>query len=147
MNNPDTPYERLRAYTELEYILLGDLRELLKSPGKTDTSPWMLSTLDALLETLPMQFELKRDGGYMQDIIDEHPNYQPLVVRLEREHIELCERLVDLRCRIAKSAPFVSLADQISADLRDWVNQLTAHNRHETRLIQTAANIDVGVGD
>lgn len=146
MNSANT-YERLRAYTELEYILLGDLRELLKSPDATDSSPWMLSTLDALLETLPLQHALKRAGGYMQDIIDEHPNYHPLVVRLEREHDVLCERLVDLRCRIEAAAPFTSLADQISADLRDWVNQLTAHNRHETRLIQTAANMDVGVGD
>jgi len=146
MNSTDS-YERLRQYTELEYILLGDLRELLQAPDKTDTSLWMLSTLDALLETMPIEFELKQSGGYLQEVVDEHPNWQPLVSRLEREHYDLCIRLSELRETVARAAPFISLAEQIDADLRDWMNQLAAHNRHEIRLIQTAVNLEVGVGD
>ena len=59
----DTPRQdqvsQLGRYTQMQYILLGDLREVLESrPGLSERN-WMLTILDALLETLPTQFSLR----------------------------------------------------------------------------------------
>ncbi len=49
--------DTLEDYTALEYILLGDLRDLLEEPADHFTRSWLVAVLDALLDTLP-----RRDG-------------------------------------------------------------------------------------
>ena len=140
----------LRRYSELEYILIGDLRELLEFADDPETRRWIISVTDALLETLPEEFALKEQDGYLREVLEVQPNWQSQVVRLQSEHETLIQRLVELRSQLVSNtsttAP-MALADQLAADLREWMRELVAHNRHETRLMQTAVNLEVGVGD
>ena len=49
----------LRQCTEFEYILLGDLRDLLEDPPSDENRKWLVAVLDALIDTLPKEFALK----------------------------------------------------------------------------------------
>lgn len=137
----------LRRYTEMQYILLGDLRELLEGRPGLNQRNWLLTTLDALLETLPAQFSLKEEGGYMTEVTDEFPSWQTSVDELQREHEPLCETLQELRDRVAVGSAYKQVAQIVRDDLTQWMNRLMNHEAKETQLFFNSVNLEVGVGD
>lgn len=137
----------LHKYGTLEYILLGDLRDLLEEPADEETNRWLVAVLDTLLELLPNQFALEESGGYLAEVTAEFPNWHREVEALQREHQSLFDSLQQLRNQVASDTPFDGIADQVRAELRDWMQRITAHRRHENRLVQTAVNLEVGAGD
>lgn len=137
----------LEHYTSLEYILLGDLRDLLEEPADDESRKWLLAVLDALLETLPRQFDLEDEDGYMAEVLERYPNWSVQVERLHRDHDHLFLKLKELRGRIERDVWIAPLANEVRRELRDWILNLIAHHRSETRLMQTAMNLEVGTGD
>lgn len=137
----------LRSCLEMEYLLLGDLRDLLEDPPNDTTRRWMLVVLDALLETLPRNIQLKDADGYLSEVIEAFPNWSDQVDALRREHDVLFGKLRRLRERIVHRTHFTDIADETRNDLRAWIQTLVAHHRHETRLLQLAVNLEIGIGD
>lgn len=137
----------LRNCHEMEYLLLGDLRDLLEDSPTEMTRRWMLVVLDALLETLPRNIQLKDEDGYLSEVIKAFPNWSDQVDALRREHDILFGKLRRLRERIVHRAHFADIAEETRNDLREWIQTLVAHHRHETRLLQTAVNLEIGIGD
>ncbi len=139
--------ESLRRISELEYILIGDLRDLLESPIDEQNLRWISAVLDALLETLPKQFELKQKAGFSQEILDVHPNWECHVTSLAVEHEQMCDRLRQLRRELPNAVRTESLAKTLRMELKAWMQAFIAWNRRESRLLQTAVNLEVGCGD
>lgn len=138
---------QLGRYTEMQYILLGDLREVLESrPGLSERN-WMLTILDALLETLPAQFDLREQGGYMTDVLEAFPYWENEVEQLRSEHGTLCTTLQDLRNRVNAGSQYKQVAEVVRTELASWIQCLRNHNRHECRLFQNAVNLEIGCGD
>ena len=137
----------LEEYTALEHILLGDLRDVLQEPSDEQTRHWMRVILDALLKTKQREFELQQDGGYLSEVLEQFPNWDGQVAQLRREHEELFLQLRDLRRRLDHPQAFVEIAETVRRELRDWMALLRAHQRRTRRIVQTAFNLDVGVGD
>lgn len=142
------------AYVEddcaaLEYILLGDLRDLLEEPSNVETCRWLIAVLDALLGTDSGDAEPDTDDadGYLTVVLEHYPSWYPQVDRLQREHRALYARLREFRERVAHEQSFNRIAGVLRRDLRDWMTSFTAHHRHENRLLQTAVNLEVGCGD
>lgn len=131
----------------LEYILIGDLRDLLEEPLNEVNCKWLSAVLDTLLVTMPRRMDLQRQGGYLSDILEENPGWYSQVERLDREQSRLYEKLCDLRSLVTDDAnedDARRLQSMLRHDLREWMNSLVAHYRHERRLIQTAYTVDVG---
>ncbi|HEV3302009.1 MAG TPA: hypothetical protein VG055_20310 [Planctomycetaceae bacterium] len=139
--------ESLEDYTALEYILLGDLRDLLEEPADQYTRRWLVAVLDALLETLPLQMALKESRGYLNEVLDEYPSWYRHVEELQNEQRLLELSLQALRDRLETDGPYERVAMRVNSTVRQWMNRLTAHRRHETRLLQTAMNLECGCGD
>lgn len=138
----------LSRFSSLEYILLGDLRDLLHDePSDHITCKWLTAVLDALLDTLPKEFALQEEGGYMADVLEIVPNWSGHVETLERERDALFVKLAELRERVSEYIPFEKFAKELQRDLHAWMNRLIAFHRHEQRLVQTAYNLDIGIGD
>ena len=137
----------LERYTSLEYILLGDLRDLLEEPSDDETRRWLLAVLDTLLDTLPREFDLEDEDGYMAEVLERYPSWSAQVERLHRDHEILFSKLKELRGRIERNSWVAPIANEVRRDLRDWILKLIAHHRSETRLVQTAMNLEVGAGD
>ncbi len=108
----------------------------------------MAAVLDALLDTLPREFAMKEDGGYMADVLEEFPNWTGHVADLLDEREALFAKLRTLRNRLNGNESFRRIARELRGDLRGWMISFTAFHRHERRLVQNAFNMDVGgIGD
>jgi hypothetical protein len=134
-------------YTNHEYLLLGDLRSVLDEPDESRDMKWLLAILDSLLESVPKEIELREQGGYFEDVLTIHPAWAPHVERLQMEHARIFEILSQLRRQVANQLNYTSLADQLQMELRDWMQMVIKHNRHERSLYQSAYNLDFGCGD
>lgn len=136
--------ESLEDYSALEHILLGDLRDALEEPSTPQTARWLAAVLDALLETLPREMELREEGGYLAEVVEQFPNWSDQVDRLRAEHRELYGKLALLRAQLGQDKSYARTADDVREALRDWMHTIIAHHRHERRLVQTAFNLEVG---
>ena len=137
----------LREAVALEYLLLGDLRELLEDDLDADNCNWLCAVLDALLDLMPCAIEFKQDGGYLAEVVEEYPNWADQVENLHLQLGTLHTDLHTLRDRITSGEPLPVIAAEVRVDLREWMEQLTAHHRHETRLLHSALNFDCGACD
>lgn len=140
-------YRLLEQYSALEHILLGDLRDVLEEPAHEETRVWLAVILDALLAIVPRSFALKEEGGYLSDVLVTFPDWHDQVARLQRDHAVLCNGLEQLRAQLATGTAYAALAEQLRRELRDWMLRLADHQSCERRLVQTAANLVIGVGD
>lgn len=138
---------RIMECTELGYILMGDLRDLLEDPSAPETVHWLEAILDALLNTIPEEFALKSDDGYLREVLEDFPNWQSKVERLEDEYYALIRRLNQLRVQLNENADVAPLAPQLSRELQEWMDAYRAHHQEEQRLVLLAANLEVGGED
>lgn len=95
---------------ELEYLLLGDLRQILEEPEGPHTACWLLAILDMILVGRP---RLRRTV-YLPVQVQEDP-YQPRSV----ETSSLIEKLRRLRDRVAHRTGHAGLANEIREELRE----------------------------
>lgn len=137
---------QLRRWTELDYLLLGDLREMLEEPLSPQSRKWMLSVLDVLLDNLPREHRLKSVDGYLNEVLTEFPNWSGHVDRLESQHYELYDRLSDLRDDLEVDTLETQSVQGLRYSLEEWMLALMNHRLQETNLLLAAVNTDIGGG-
>jgi hypothetical protein len=130
-----------------EYILLGDLRDLLEEGPDDQNRQWLAAVLDALIEAVPQEIELRSREGYLNEVIEQFPNWAPQVDRLKSEKLGLYARLKRLRENLDQPRKFAVVKEKTRAELREWMTAFTAHHRHERRVVQDAFMFDIGGGD
>lgn len=140
----DSEIRPLNAYATLEYILLGDLQELLGEPLDEQNRTWLRAILHALLETLPREFSLQEAGGYLTEVLDRHPNWATQIETLREQRSRLYARLEELHDQVVQRGSLARTARELRRELREWIAGFQAHHRHERRLLQNAFNTDVG---
>lgn len=131
-------------YAALDSILLDDLRDLLRDKFDGETRKWVLVVLDELVGTLPREFHLREEGGYLAEVVERFPNWSDRVERLHREYENLIKGLHKLRDEIMQTVWAAESAPQVRRGLAEWVNSMVAQDRHERRLLQLATNLDIG---
>ena len=134
-------------FCTLEYILLGDLGDLLSEPMDEQNRKWLIAVLDALLDTLPRESCMEDDDDYLSEVLDRYPNWSRQVSRLRDDHERLFAQLKVLRTHMSHEAPLNGFARQIRHDLREWMELVRDHHHNEGRLLQMAWNLEVGTGD
>ena len=95
---------------DLEYLLLGDLREVLEEPESPQTSQWLLAILDMILVGRPSQ----RSVVYLP--VD--GKSEPFKSRLSKSGL-IIDKLRRLRDRVAHRTSYGPLAAEIRAELRE----------------------------
>ena len=135
---------KLLRCAELEYILLGDLRDLLEEPADDETAQWLIAVLDVLLKTLPEEHRLMSDSGYLFEIVENVPHWDQKVADLENEYYRLLRKLTHLKRQVDSGTDFQQVANQISQELQDWMNAFISHHRQERELFTLAARYEVG---
>jgi hypothetical protein len=131
-------------YAALDSILLEDLRDLLRDEFDGETRKWLLVVLDELVGTLPREFHLREEGGYLADVVERFPNWSDRVDRLHHEYENLIEGLHELRDEMMQTDWAAESATHMRRELAEWVNCMVAQDRHERRLMQLATNLDIG---
>ena len=128
----------------LEYLLIGDLRDLLEETPDNETRRWLLAVLEELLNLLPNEFEYEDQGGYLAEVCEQNPNWSNTVERLHREHEGLYFSLLELRNRIADEQSFEFIVDEVKPKLRRWIKAAQRHRESEQQLV--VASFDTALG-
>jgi len=135
-----------RRTTELEYILLGDLRDQLEDQLDPQATHWVVAVIDALLKAIPERHQIVSQDGYLGEVVTEFPNWAAKVENLELQHFALYDRLSDLRDQLKGSKADDHTLNLLRFELQMWMESYTKHKRHESQLLQTAINLEVGGG-
>ena len=139
-----TSHDAYARSSVLEYLLIGDLRDLLEESPDNETRRWLLAVLEELLNLLPNEFEYEDQGGYLAEICDQNPNLSNTVDRLHREHEGLYFSLLELRNRIADEQSFEFIADEMKPKLRRWIEAAQRHRESEQQLVVAAYDTSFG---
>ena len=131
-------------YSVLEYLLIGDLRDLLEETPDEETRRWLLAVLDELLNLLPNEFEFEDQGGYLADVCEQFPNWSDEIERLHRQHGDLYCMLLDLRDRIQREQSFEYIAAEVRPQLERWIDRVHQHRDSEQRLVTSAYDLTLG---
>lgn len=137
----------LSECTEFEYILLGDLRDLLEDPPSDENRVWLMAVLEALLDTLPKEFALKSRDGYLSVVLDEYPSWDHKVARLETQYVLLYRQLRVLRDRLVTRHRLRDVAERLRVELERWMDAFVGLHRDERDLVLEAVTLECGTGD
>ncbi|MEZ6125284.1 MAG: hypothetical protein R3C49_19215 [Planctomycetaceae bacterium] len=133
---------------EFQYLLLGDLRDLLEETPDESNKRWLVEVLNVLVELMPRERHLfDEDGGYLSDVLDEFPGWDRRVLTMHLKKLHLDYSLRQLRDRIQNEESWVAVADQISCELRDWMEMFVDLHIAEGSLLMDAVMLDVGAAD
>lgn len=143
----DARQKKLNNLTMLEYLLLGDLSDVLEEPASTENKKWILALVDTLLETLPVEYRLRDVQGLYDEVLQEHPTWDSAVMRIRQEQKTLASQLRILKDSLDHCENFRASARVLKHEIMVWMNRLVQFNQKEKRLLQEAYNIEVGVGD
>lgn len=133
---------------EFQYLLLGDLRDILEDTPDDSTKRWILAVLDVLVELMPRERHIHdQRGGYLSEVLDEFPGWGRKVMRLHLKKLHLDYALREFRSRIQREASWNSVADQLSCELRDWMQMFRDLHQAESSLMMDAMLLDIGSGD
>ena len=139
-----TSHDAYARSSVLEYLLIGDLRDLLEESPDNETRRWLLAVLEELLNLLPNEFEYEDQGGYLAEVCDQNPNLSNTVDRLHREHEGLYFSLLELRNRIADEQSFEFIAEEMKPKLRRWIEAAQRHRESEQQLVVAAYDTSFG---
>ena len=141
-------FATLAECNEFQYLLLGDLRDLLDETPDENNRRWLLAVVNVLVDMMPHERRLHDlSGGYLSEVLEEFPNWNREVMRLHLKKLHLDYTLRELRNRLRQEESWVAVADQLSCELRDWMKMFQQLHRAESRLMVDAMLLDVGAGD
>ncbi|GAB5442958.1 MAG: hypothetical protein Fues2KO_33070 [Fuerstiella sp.] len=144
----ETQVRSLADCNEFQYLLLGDLRDLLEEKPDETNRRWLLEVLNVLVELMPEERRLHEDGGgYMAEVLDEFPSWNRQVMRLHLKKLHLDYALRELRNRIRDEKSWVAAGDQLAVELSDWIRLFQELHRAESSLMMDAMLLDIGSGD
>lgn len=128
----------------LEYLLIGDLRDLLDEFPDDETRRWLLAVIEELLDLLPNEFEYEDQDGYLSDVCEQFPNWTPEVERLHAERDELYRSLLGLHRHLTEDQPFEYIASEVRPQLRRWIKRAQRHRECEQDLVLSACDLALG---
>jgi hypothetical protein len=124
-----------------ETELLDQLKEFLGRPPTEEFRPELTEVVSQLFTLLPLQFDAKTcEEDYLQEVLDEFPNWQAQVKTLQMEQAFLYEDLREIRDQLRDGAPLHVLFPVLA----EWIERLYKHEAEEHRLSQLAVNLDLG---
>lgn len=143
-NRAERAAEALTSWCDLEYIIMGDLRQLLKEHPAQPTRPSLLVLLNRLLLTLPQAMRLSSRDCYMSVVREKRPNWHRRIEAQHRDNMKSYLALCELRERIVDEASIGDISEEMDRKLREWMTMYARTRRRESELLQEALSVDIG---
>lgn len=138
----------LAECNEFQYLLMGDLQDLLGETQDETNRKWLLAILDVMVQLMPRERHLHDEaGGYLSEVLDEFPGWSRQVLKLHLKKLQLDYLLRDFRDRIRRESSWVAIADQLVCEIRDWTKLFTQLHKAESKLMMEVLLTDIGTGD
>ncbi len=138
------PIKSLQSCWDLEYILIGDLRQLLNQGCLTEIRQPLLVIIDRLLQNLPDLLRLSSENGYMAAVPQAYPRLLRQFQALQTVNRECIISLQALQARIKSKSNLTTLSQETDSKLRDWITAFENMRSQEGELLQEAYTVDIG---
>lgn len=127
-----------------------EIQRALSLPGARRGRIWALGMVDRL-RVLAEAFDQHASisEGALEDLVEDAPQLDQVVVELESEHAELTLMLGEELCRLRRepSAPETAWIQEMKADLDATVRALLNHQEREACFVHDSQEIETGGGD
>ncbi len=128
------PSVRGDAEWTLEYLLLGDLTDLLSETYDEENRKWILVVLEGLLDAIPAERRRERFDK-LRAVYPDSPAMLQSLTQLESEHDAMIYQLQRLRNRVAWRLSLLDVvAAEVVRDLRRWLVTFQNFCQREHRL-------------
>jgi len=138
------PLVRNDSEWTLEYLLLGDLADLLSETYDEENRKWLQVVLDGLLDAIPAENRKDRFRR-LRDAYPDSPGFLISLRQLELEHDAMILQLKKLRDRVAWRFSLIDvLAAEVVQDLKRWLINFQSFCQREHRLdyfVEDAADL------
>lgn len=124
----------------LEYLLLGDLRELLEEPETEETRHALPVLLNGLLDNRLHYSQLTGNGASLSGMLEKWTNLQSDIELLRCEKATCYSALETLRSQILRGLPSATTTNNLRHDVQHLMRLVVAIHQHEPRPVQTAFN-------
>ena len=124
----------------LEYLLLGDLRELLEEPETEETRHALPVLLNGLLDNRLHHSQLTGNGASLSGMLEKWTNWQSDIELLRCEKATCYSALETLRSQILRGLPSATTTNNLRHDVQHLMRLVVAIHQHDTRPVQTAFN-------
>jgi hypothetical protein len=126
LSGPLPSLDTLEASIWLEYLLLGDLRQLLAEPSGGIRRTWLAALVDAFIDNLSRLAHLRNAGGDVSEVVHELPHWhRGIGIFMDASSPERL-RLEELRARLELGLPFEPAGRRVRDDLSHWMAALRA---------------------
>jgi FMN phosphatase YigB (HAD superfamily) len=133
-NSVPTPFVREAAEWTLEYLLLGDLTDLLSEKYDEENRRWILVVLEGLLDAIPAEKRRERFSK-LRAAYPDSPGMLQSLEQLEYEHDAMIYQLQRLRNRVAWRLSLLDVvAAEVVRDLKRWLVTFQNFCQREHRL-------------
>jgi hypothetical protein len=128
------PFARDSAEWTLEYLLLGDLADLLSEGYDEENRKWILVVLEGLLDAIPAERRTERFRR-LRDAYPDSPGMLLSLRQLEMEQDTMIVQLKRLRDRVAWRLSLLDVvAAEVVQDLKRWLLTFQSFCQREHRL-------------
>lgn len=134
----------LKTCWDLEYILIGDLRQLLNQRHLPEIRTPLLVIINRLLQNLPDLLRLSSEDGFMATVPKIYPRLHRQIQTLQTVNRECIVSLQALHDRIDSKSSFTNLSKETDCKLRDWITAFEIMRSRESELLQEAYTVDIG---
>lgn len=145
--NESRIYERrslLRARCDLEYLLIGDLRNLLAEEFDSQSPSSLQLLLDRLIQNLPIVLELSSEDGYLNSVLERRPNWSRQINALYQSNLDCVSSLKLVRDALEQERSIDVMSKELELRLRNWVKSFAEMRRLEASMVQEAFTVDFG---
>ncbi len=133
-NSVPMPFVRDAAEWTLEYLLLGDLTDLLSEDYDEENRKWILVVLEGLLDAIPAEKRRERFSK-LRATYPDSPGMLKSLDQLEYEHDAMIYQLRRLRNRVAWRLSLLDVvAAEVVLDLKRWLVTFQNFCQREHRL-------------
>lgn len=132
--NVQMPFSCGTGGMDVEYLLLGDLADLLSEDYDEENRRWILVVLEGLLDAIPAE---RRTERFRQSryAYPDSPGMLLSLRQLEMEHDAMILQLKRLRDRVAWRLSLLDVvAAEVVQDLRRWLETFQSFCQREHRL-------------
>ena len=125
------------------------LRVTLEWQAPAVSMPRKLSSLQFTIKSFQRHLErvmcLEEEGGYMAEVLDSRPHFQPRIDQLASDHARFRARLQELIPELNDISEWEEPRfDEVCRDLRTLLNEVDRHDEQEIELLQESMLFDDG---
>jgi hypothetical protein len=142
MNNHQS--KSLKSCCDLEYLLIGDLRQLLRERIPPNHQIELRVLLKRLLQNLPEVTKRSSTNGYMASVLEKCPRLHRQITTLQTANLECLKALKVLYDSIERQSSFKDISAETDRKLGAWVDSLGRMRSRESQLLMDAFTVDIG---